>query len=161
MKREVSQRWALSFADLAMMLLAFFVMMQAQSNDRLKFAASMRGAFGGTGPGVRIDGYRAAAIFESGEAILTPASRAAFARLGASAKRSGARVTVASQGHDAGSTRLDAWELTAARTAAVARAIGAGGLPQSLIDIAIPPMRPDEEAREQRIEVRRTGGRQG
>ena len=50
MRRDISQRWVLSFADLTLLLLAFFVMMQAQMADRLKLTASIRGAFGGQGP---------------------------------------------------------------------------------------------------------------
>ncbi len=152
-KRDISQRWALSFADLSLLLLAFFVMMQAQSNDRAQFAASMRDAFGGDRPGSRIDGFGAAKIFEPGEAILKPAERARLARIGAQALKAGTRVIVSSQGRDGRSARLDAWELTAARTTAVARAVRWGGLPESRIEIAIPPMRADDPATGQRISV--------
>ncbi|WP_192812897.1 flagellar motor protein MotB, partial [Rhizorhabdus wittichii] len=48
-RREISQRWVLSFADLTLLLLAFFVLMQAQAADRLKLAAGIRDAFGGDG----------------------------------------------------------------------------------------------------------------
>ena len=88
MKREISQRWVLSFADLALLLVAFFVMMQAQVSDRLKLAAGMRGAFGGQGEAAgadaSIEGVRAATIFEPGEAILKPAEAARLKALGAS-----------------------------------------------------------------------------
>lgn len=157
MKREVSQRWVLSFADLALLLLAFFVMMQAQVSDRFKLAAGMRDAFGGSREGASggqtVHGFAAAAIFEADEAILKPGQREKFGAIGAAAAKAGKRVIVASQGRDGQSARLDSWELSAARTTAVARAIRAGGLPDAMIEIAIPPMRASDPARGQRISV--------
>ena len=157
MKREISQRWVLSFADLALLLVAFFVMMQAQVSDRLKLAAGMRGAFGGQGEAAgadaSIEGVRAATIFEPGEAILKPAEAARLKALGARAARASKRVLVASQGREGQSARLDSWELAAARTTAVARAIRMGGMPDARIEIAIPPMRASEPARGQHITI--------
>lgn len=157
MKREISQRWVLSFADLALLLVAFFVMMQAQVSDRLKMAAGIRGAFGGEGEGAgsqaTILGITASAIFEPDEAILKPAEAARLKAIGAQAARAKKRVLVASQGRDGQSARLDSWELAAARTTAVARAIRSGGVPDAMIEIAIPPMRASEPARGQRISI--------
>ena len=166
MRRDISQRWILSFADLTLLLLAFFVMMQAQMADRMKLTASLRGAFSGAGQaggrggdGMRIDGFAAGEIFEAGEAILKPAERRRLQAIGIEAARAGARVIVASQGRDGQSARLDAWELSAARTTAVARAIRMGGVPDAMIEIAIPPMRASEQARGQRISVQRLSGK--
>lgn len=157
MKREISQRWVLSFADLALLLVAFFVMMQAQVSDRLKLAAGMRGAFGGqgedAGADASIEGVRAATIFEPGEAILKPAEAARLKALGARAAQASKRVLVASQGREGQSARLDSWELAAARTTAVARAIRMGGMPDARIEIAIPPMRASEPAKGQHITI--------
>ncbi len=158
MKREISQRWILSFADLTLLLLAFFVMMQAQVSDRLKLAAGLRGAFGGNagegaGDGQQIQGFSAATIFETNEAILKPADAQRLRAIGAAAAKAKKRVLVASQGRDGQSVRLDSWELSAARTTAIARAIRMGGVPDDMIDIAIPPMRASEPARGQRISV--------
>jgi len=165
-RRDISQRWILSFADLTLLLLAFFVMMQAQMADRMKLTASLRGAFSGAGQaggrggdGMRIDGFAAGEIFEAGEAILKPAERRRLQAIGIEAARAGARVIVASQGRDGQSARLDAWELSAARTTAVARAIRMGGVPDAMIEIAIPPMRASEQARGQRISVQRLSGK--
>lgn len=155
MKREISQRWALSFADLVMLLLGFFVLMQAQRGDRLKMAQGIRTAFGGTGREAESRGFDATSLFEPGEAILKPAARAQFARMGADARAESGQLTVSSQGRDEHSARLDAWELAAARTAAVARAIRSGGLPESRIEIAIPPMRNGDTAGPQRIDIER------
>ncbi len=155
MKREISQRWVLSFADLALLLVAFFVMMQAQVSDRLKMAAGIRGAFGGEGAGTdaTVQGFAAAAVFEPGEAILKPAEAARLKALGAQAAKANKRVLVASQGRDGQSARLDSWELSAARTTAVARAIRMGGVGDAMIEIAIPPMRASEPAKGQRISI--------
>lgn len=162
MKRDISQRWVLSFADLALLLLAFFVMMQAQVSDRLKLAAGMRGAFGGSDDGAggdtTITGFTAAQIFEAGEAILKPDQTVRLKAIGAAAAKAKRRVIVASQGRDGQSARLDAWELSAARTTAVARAVRMGGLPEAMIEIAIPPMRASEPARGQRISVQQMSG---
>jgi flagellar motor protein MotB len=157
-KREISQRWVLSFADLSLLLLAFFIMLQAQAGDRLKLAEGIRDAFGGkegsgAGDDAGLAALTAARIFEPGEAILKPGEAARLKAIGAAAAQSGRRVIVASQGRDGQSARLDAWELSAARTTAVARAIRQGGLAEAAIEITIPPMRADEPARGQRINV--------
>lgn len=158
MKRVLPQRWVLSFADLTLLLLAFFVMMQAQVSDRLKLAAGIRDAFGGDagegkGSDQRVRGFEAAAIFEPGEAILKPATTVQLKALGAEAMRAGRRVIVASQGREGATARLDSWELAAARTAAVARALRRGGLRDAQIEIAIPPMSDTETAKGQHISV--------
>jgi len=157
MKSDVSQRWVLSFADLTLVLLAFFVMMQAQVGDRLKVAAGIRDAFGGPGKqgeaASTIHGITAAAVFEDGEAILKPAEAARLKALGMKAIRTGKHVLVASQGRDGQSARLDSWELAAARTTAVARAVRMGGLPDAMIEIAIPPMRAGDPVDGQRISI--------
>jgi len=155
MTRQISQRWILSFADLTLLLLAFFVMMQAQVNDRLKLAAGMRGAFGGSGDaaGTSAQGLVAANMFEAGEAMLKPGEATRFATMGALAAKAKQRVIVSSQGRDGQSARLDSWELSAARATAVARAIRMGGLPDTMIEIAIPPMRAGDPAKGQRISV--------
>lgn len=163
-RRDISQRWVLSFADLTLLLLAFFVMMQAQMADRLKLAASLRGAFGGeagggSGDGTKIRGFAAGQIFEAGEAVLKPGELATLKAIGAEAARTGAKVIVASQGRDGQSARLDAWELSAARTTAVARAIRMGGVPDAKIEISIPPMRASEPAKGQRISVQQFSGK--
>jgi len=155
MKREISQRWVMSFADLTLLLLGFFVLLQAQATDKLKMAAGIRGAFGGSGSGTPLQGFAAATLFEADEAILKPADAARFARMGAAAARKKERIIVSSQGHDGKSARLDSWELAAARTTAIARAIRAGGLPESLIEVTIPPMRDGDETTGQKIGIQR------
>ena len=126
-------RWALSFADLCLLLLGFFVMLQARP-DAARLAAGMRGAFGAS-PRAAIE-RRADTLFQPGEAILRPAARAAI-RAFASEARAGA--TVSSHGTEAGSARFDGWELAAARTAAIARELVSAGVAPGTIMIAIDP----------------------
>lgn len=131
-----SPRWALSFADLCLLLLAFFVLLQSRNGDRAHLAASMRAAFGDDGaPVVRHD-YPASSLFEPGEAVLKPAVRARFVALG----REASAVRITSDGMDMAARRLDRWELAAARVAAIARSVQAGGVPENRIEVAMPPM---------------------
>ncbi len=121
-------RWAVSFADLCLLLLGFFVLLQAHQARPDQLAASLRSAFGERAtrqPAIR---YRAASMFEPGEAVLTRAAAARLARIGAEARAGGKAVRIVSEGMDAGTSRFDRWELAAARAAAVARGIRAGGL---------------------------------
>lgn len=165
MRRDISQRWVLSFADLALLLLSFFVLMQAQVADRMRLAAGLREAFGGgnsaRGSDARDIGatLSAGSLFEPGEAVFRPGQSDRLRRIGAAAAREGKRVLVASEGREGASARLDAWELSAARTTAVARAVRGGGLPDAMIDIAIPPTRRNDPATGQRIAVRLLPGR--
>lgn len=153
MKHEISNRWAISFADLIMLLLAFFVMLQAQAHDRLKMVAGIRSAFGGSAKSEPTEGFAAAALFDPGEAILKTGQQDRFTRIGEQARKARERITVTAQGRDPGSARLDSWELAAARTAAIARAIHAGGLPENRIDISIPTPRSSDPVKSLRIEV--------
>jgi flagellar motor protein MotB len=134
-------RWALSFADLCLLLLAFFVLLQAQNGDRAKVAASMRSAFGDTPSHTSAHDYEARALFERGEAVLKPKEQARFLALGRRAAADHASIRIASDGMDPATRRFDAWELAAARVAAIARAVQAGGLPESRIEVVMPQMK--------------------
>jgi flagellar motor protein MotB len=131
-------RWLMSFADLCLLLLGFFVLLQARQNDAVA-AQSIRAAFGAVESG-RLDVYRAAALFEPGEAILRPNQSARLVLAGARAAKGGGRIRLESVGVEAATARFDAWELAAARTAAVARAIARGGLASDRIDITVAPV---------------------
>lgn len=129
-------RWALSFADLCLLLLAFFVLLHARNGEGAKVAESMRAAFGEASPS-RALAYAAHDIFEPGEAVLKPQARARFEALGRATQ---GMVRIASTGLDPASNRLDGWELAAARVAAVARALRAGGLPERRIEVSMPQL---------------------
>jgi flagellar motor protein MotB len=130
-------RWLMSFADLCLLLLGFFVLLQARQNDAVA-AQSIRDAFRAAEHG-QVEVHHASALFEPGEAVLRPAQSARLTLSGAQAARSGARIRIESAGVEAATARFDAWELAAARAAAVARAIARGGLPTGRIDIAVAP----------------------
>ncbi|WP_294389970.1 flagellar motor protein MotB [uncultured Sphingomonas sp.] len=134
MKTAARQRWALSFADLCLLLLGFFVMLQANP-DPARLSAGFRTAFGVRDNVAFQD--RAPALFEPGEAILRPQARdriTSFVQ-----DHPGGALIVSSKGTDPAAARFDGWELAAARTAAMARALQQSGIPQDRIAIAIDP----------------------
>jgi len=146
-------RWVLSFADLCLLLLGFFVLLHARADDRPAVAAGLRAAFGGA-PGVQTPApYPAATLFERDQAVFRPGRAAPLEALGRRAAKSGATVTIESRGTDRATRRFDAWELAAARTAAVARAVRAGGLDERRITITMPPARAGAGDREQTLAV--------
>jgi flagellar motor protein MotB len=132
--RAARQRWALSFADLALLLLGFFVLLQAKP-DTNHLSAGLRAAFG-----ARADAtlqQKANDWFEPGEAVMTPRGHkilADFAR-----NTGGGTFIVSSRGTEPHAARFDGWELAAARTAAVARELTKAGVAQDRIAIAIDP----------------------
>jgi hypothetical protein len=130
-RRARSPRWALSFADLSLLLLGFFVLLQARP-EHARLAAGLREAMGAH---PRETWERSArAIFLPGEAILRPAAKADLV----AAAGDGA-ITVVSRGTDPATNRFDGWELAAARAAALARALAEAGVPQERIAIDLAP----------------------
>jgi hypothetical protein len=115
MRMAVPPRWTISFADLALLLLGCFVMMNALR------PASPPAAAAATGAAATME-LGASDLFEPGEARLTAAGRARLADVARAAE--GGRIVLASRGAESGGERLDAFELAAARTAAVGRALG-------------------------------------
>jgi flagellar motor protein MotB len=121
-------RWAVSFADLGLLLLGCFVLLHAMESARPKAAAGAVQAATAQGRG-----WPAAALFEPGEAVLRPAARL---RLQAEGRRlAGRRIEIVSRGGSASAGRLDRFELSAARAAAFGRALQRGGLPADAIEI--------------------------
>ena len=150
-----NQRWALSFADLCLVLLAFLLLLQAHRSDPAAVGAGIRAAFGAPVPIIREE--VAAPLFQGGEAILQPGARARFAAIGRDASARGASVHIESLGSDAGARRFDSWELAAARAASLARAIQDGGLDVRHIDLAIDGTRPSVASHGQRLRITVTG----
>lgn len=146
-------RWALSFADLCLLLLGFFILLQARRGDPVAVADGVRTAFGVERPSDRLD-LPAAGLFDPGEAVLREGPRATLAKIGARAAAAHARVRIESIGRDRDSRRFDGWELAAARVAAVARGVRAGGLDDSRIDVAMPTIEGTGGGQRVRVVVR-------
>lgn len=125
MKLAPAPRWAISFADLSLVLVGCFAMLHAM---RTAPAPSAAPAAAETVRSATTE-LVAAELFEPGEARLTESGRLRLELLaGTVADR---RIALASRGVDGGGGRLDAFELAAARTAAVARQLGAVRRPVS------------------------------
>jgi hypothetical protein len=150
-------RWALSFADLCLVLLGFLLLLQAHRGDPVALGAGIRAAFGATAS-KSID-EAAAGLFQPGEAILLAPARARFQALGSDAAGTGAIIHLESIGTDAAAHRFDAWELAAARTAAIARALSEGGLDARRIDLSIDGTGPAARKVGQHIRVTVVDGR--
>jgi len=121
-------RWAVSFADLILLLLGCFVLLHAMeaARPRTIAAASAAPAAGG---------WRAADLFQPGEAVLKPAARAALRAQGR--RLAGRAVGIVSSGTAEAGGRLDRFELSAARAAAIGRALQEGGVRDRDVAIAM------------------------
>ncbi|PZU13268.1 MAG: flagellar motor protein [Sphingobium sp.] len=127
-------RWAISFADLLLLILGFFVMLQASGSRRDAMLAQVSRQFGGR-PMAQGEEWRAADLFAPGEALLTPAGRATLSALAQRLRRETGAIDLRSSGVDAAHQRFDAWDLAAARLGAVARALRADGIAQDRLRI--------------------------
>jgi len=154
MKARAFPRWALSLADIMMLLLGFFVLLQAAKSSDV--TAGARAAFSAEPQQRALLATEAAALFESGEARLRPAARQHIARIGAAAAGEKRGLVVESHGRDPGARRFDAWELSAARAAALARALSEAGLAEDRVQVVMPGT-VEKEARGQRLLVRYRG----
>ncbi len=120
-------RWALSFADLTLLLLAFFILLQASGNRSAAMLAGVGQQFGARPMRTAVE-LRAADLFVPGEAMLTPAGKARLFAAVRGFRASGSDVEVQSRGTDVAQRRFDDWDLAAARLGAVARALKADGI---------------------------------
>jgi hypothetical protein len=139
MRIAPAPRWTIGFADLALLLLGSFVMLTA-----LRPPAPIATAEAASDATIEIG---ASDLFEPGEARLTAAGRERLASVARTAD--GRRVVLASRGVESGGERLDSFELAAARTAAVGRALGVDER-----DVSAWVERVDGDGRGQRIGVR-------
>lgn len=124
-------RWAVSFADLVLLLLGCFVLLHAMEAQRPR--ANVAAAPRAIPPAGQI--LTADSLFETGEARLTEAGRARLLAM-AGALRGGG-VTVSGRGVGEAGSRLDRFELAAARTAATARALREGGIAEAMIAVRV------------------------
>jgi hypothetical protein len=154
MIRSPMPRWALSFTDLCLVLLGFFIILHVQASHQSQLASGLRTAFGsGVAHGLDSHDLDPARLFERHEAVLLPAARTMLAGIGRDAARRGADVRIESIGVDPATHRFDAWELAAARTTAIARAVAAGGLDERRIALSIPQMAAPAPSERQRLAV--------
>lgn len=135
MNRLPLPRWAVSFADLLLLLLGCFVLLHAMEALRPKAAAGAPVSAGHQPAEAPARSFSAAEIFQPGEALLTPDARVALRAEGL--RRAGRRVRIFSTGTGEDGGRLDRFELAAARAAAVGRALREGGLAEGDIAIAM------------------------
>lgn len=135
MIRQHRGRWALSFADLCLLLLGFFVLMQAHQSQRDEALAGLGRYFGAIEAPEQAD-LLAESLFEPGEALLSEAGHTALLRAAKPFAASKNIIQIQSIGVDKGETRFDAWDLAAARLGAVARTLVAAGIPHTRIRIA-------------------------
>ena len=126
MSVAVAPRWAVSFADLGLLLLGCFVMLHAMSQ--------VDGEAGAPAPAAALATYRASDLFEPGEARLTAAGAR---RIAADARRFDGNLALVSRGADPGSARLDRIELAAARAASLARALRENGIGEDRLSLSI------------------------
>ena len=120
-------RWAVSFADLLLLLLGFFILLQASGQKRDAMLAQVRQQFGGRAVAKDME-LRAAELFLPDEALLSSHGRAALARVAAGLRSGSGRIDISSLGTDPARRRFDPWDLAAARLGAVARELKAQGL---------------------------------
>jgi flagellar motor protein MotB len=132
MNRLPLPRWAVSFADLLLLLLGCFVLLHAMEAQRSTAAAPLAAGNPAAAP---VRSFNAAEVFQPGEALLTAEARAALRAEGA--RLSGHPVRIFSTGTGETGGRLDRFELAAARAAAIGRALREGGLGEGQIAIAM------------------------
>lgn len=121
-------RWAISFADLLLLLLGFFILLQASGQRRDLMLAQVRQQFGGRPMQSGVE-MHAGDLFLPGEALLSDKGKAQLARAAVTLRARGDRLEIRSQGTDPARQRFDEWDLAAARLGAVARELKAQGVP--------------------------------
>ena len=119
-------RWAISFADLALLLLGFFVLLHASDGRQQEIVNGVAQQFGA--PVGHSDRMMAAQLFQPGEALLTSAGEARLAGLAKAYVAGRGMVEIRSVGLDRATNRFDGWDLAAARLGAVARALTQAGI---------------------------------
>lgn len=135
MTRAPRSRWALSFADLCLLLLGFFVLLQASQATRDQALSGLNRYFGAMQLPQQVD-LAADTLFAPGEALLSEDGRAHLGKAVRPFLTGKSAIRVQSLGLAPGEQRFDSWDLSAARLGAVARALVAMGLAQDRVQIA-------------------------
>lgn len=126
-------RWAVSFADLSLLLLGFFVLLHASNGRQHEIVSGVAQQFGA--PAEKSQNLVAAQLFQPGEAMLSEAGEARIFELSAQFKASSAAIEIRSVGLDRAANRFDNWDLAAARLGAFARALTEAGIERDRIII--------------------------
>lgn len=133
--RTARGRWALSFADLSLLLLGFFVLLQANQANRDKAIAGLSSYFGAMQEPHQLD-LAAEQLFAPGEALLSEGGQTRLLRAIKPLTQGDAAIRIQSIGLASGQQRFDAWDLSAARLGAVARALVSAGIAADRVQIA-------------------------
>lgn len=133
--RSKRTRWAISFADLCLLLLGFFVLLQANRAARDQALTGIGTYFGAIEAPHQAE-LSASALFEPGEALLSESGRAQLLKAARPFASSTGIIQIQSIGIDRGERRFDAWDLAAARLGAIARTLVSAGIPQQRLRIA-------------------------
>jgi hypothetical protein len=144
-------RLAVSFADLALLLLGFFVLLQASGSRSHAVLSQISTQFGAK-PKADAPELRADALFEPGEAMLSDKGKVRISAIAATMAHGSTLIEILSIGQDRGARRFDGWDLAAARLGAVARAMTAGGIDERRLVIRGPDQSADDGAG-QRIRI--------
>lgn len=149
-------RWAISFADLTLLLLGFFVLLHASGARRDVMLSGLSQRFGGRALSAGVE-LRAAELFAPGEAMLTATGRAQLLRASAPLLRGDGRIELRSVGigNRNAHGRFDAWDLAAARLGAVARALEDMGAASDRLEIGGLDQSDDQPGRGQVIRMAR------
>lgn len=126
-------RWALSFADLTLLLLGFFVLLQASNGRQQEIVGGLAQQFGA--PANQSERLVARDLFQRGEALLTPAGEKRIRAAALRFANTGKGIEIRSIGLDRAASRFDGWDLAAARLGAVARALVSAGVPANRVII--------------------------
>ncbi len=152
MNRVARARWALSFADLSLLMLGFFVLLQASQGTRDEALAGLNVYFAGIRAPQQTD-LPAEQLFAPGEALLSEPGRAKLRAAARAFAQDSSVIRIQSLGLAQGEHRFDAWDLSAARLGAVARALVAAGIAPDRIRIAGLAETDDETVRGQTIRI--------
>jgi len=122
-----AQRTTMSFLDLALIMTGVMAMIASVGDRHPGAAVALAEGFGSDAAAAQQIALPLASIFEPQEARLTEAGIRQIAAVAAKSKHAefGIAVPVVSE---SGVSRLDRWELAAARTAAIMRVLGEQGI---------------------------------
>lgn len=135
-----AQRTTLSFLDLALIMTGVMAMIASVGDRHPAVAEALSESFGqDKGARAQLVRLKLAGLFEPQEARLTASGRQAIAALGGKNRQAEFAIAVPVM-ENRGVSRLDRWELAAARTAAIMRVLADKGVADSamLPDLARP-----------------------